>query len=193
MNRVQEYERGPEAICLRCGAITCLVTIAELYDMVFDSKQDDQYSKACIKTLGDVSVVSQELQASEYYLLDPYVGVSGLAMRVRVCILKGPFQVCWNRVVGLMRKHWKPARIGPPSSSDSPSPEEDRTSEAVVKSQDPRINAILRSKATLDMKSRLVPAGPGSLCAKLVAMNEKLRTRCPDRVAPDEVNRVFRY
>ena len=83
MNRVQEYERGPEAICLRCGAITCLVTIAELYDMVFDSKQDDQYSKACIKTLGDVSVVSQELQASEYYLLDPYVGVSGLAMRVQ--------------------------------------------------------------------------------------------------------------
>jgi len=91
MNRVQEYQRGPEAICFRCGAITYLVTIAEVYDMIFDSKQDDQYSKACIKTLGGVSVVSQGLQENEYYLLDPYVGVSGrLAMRVRVCVLMGP-------------------------------------------------------------------------------------------------------
>ena len=91
-----------------------------------------------------------------------------------------------------MRKHWKPARIGPPHPSCSTG-SEDNTSEAIVKTQDPRIDAILRSKTTLDMKSRLVPAGPGSLCAKFVAMNEKLRTRCPDRVAPDEVNRVFRY
>ena len=90
MNRVQEYQRGPEAICLRCVTISCLVTIAELYDMIFDSKQDDQYSKACIKTLGGVSVVSQGLQENEYYLLDPYVGVSGrLATRVRVCVLIG--------------------------------------------------------------------------------------------------------
>lgn len=86
-----------------------------------------------------------------------------------------------------MRKYWKPACIEPSPSSGS---QEDNTSES---SQDPRIDIVLRSKATLDMKSRLVPAGPGSLCAKLVAMNEKLRTRCPDRVAPDEVNRVFRY
>jgi len=92
MNRVQEYQRGPEAICFRCGAIACLVTIAELHDMTFDSKQDDQYSKACIKTLEGVSVVSQGLQENEYYLLDPYVGVSRrLTMRVRVCMLKGPF------------------------------------------------------------------------------------------------------
>ena len=91
-----------------------------------------------------------------------------------------------------MGKYWKPACIEPSSSSDSPGPEEDNTSEAIAKTQDPRIDAILRSKAMLDMKSRLVPAGPGSLCAKLVAMNEKLRTRCPDRVAPDEVNKVFR-
>jgi len=91
MNRIQEYQRGPEAICLRCGAITYLVTIAELYDMIFDSEQDDQYSKACIKALGGVSVASQGLQENEYYLLDPYIGVSvRLAMRVRVCILKGP-------------------------------------------------------------------------------------------------------
>jgi len=90
-----------------------------------------------------------------------------------------------------MQKHWKPACIEPSPSSDLPSSEEGDTSEA--RTQDPRIDSILRSKATLEMKSRLVPAGPGSLCAKLVAMNEKLRTRCPDRVAPDEVNRVFRY
>lgn len=90
MDRVQEYQRGPETICLRCCAIICSVTIAELYDRIFDSKQDDQYSKACVKTLGDVSAVSQGLQENEYYLLDPYVGVSGrLAMRHRVCILKG--------------------------------------------------------------------------------------------------------
>ena len=92
-----------------------------------------------------------------------------------------------------MRKHWKPARIGPPPPFDSPGAEEDGAPEAIARIHDLRIDAILRSKATMDMKSRLVPAGPGSLCAKLVAMNEKLRTRCPDRVAPDEVNRVFRY
>lgn len=85
-----------------------------------------------------------------------------------------------------MRKYWKPVCIEP-----SPGAEEGDTSEA--RTEGPRIDAILRSKGMLDMKSRLVPAGPGSLCAKLVAMNEKLRTRCPDRVAPDEVNRVFRY
>lgn len=90
-----------------------------------------------------------------------------------------------------MRKYWKPARIAPLPSSEPSSSGEGDSSEA--NSQDPRISPILRSKATLDMKSRLVPAGPGSLCAKLVAMNEKLRTRCPDRVAPDEVNKVFRY
>ena len=95
--------------------------------------------------------------------------------------------------MGLMRKYWKPACIGPSPSSDPPGPEDDNTSGATARTQDPRIESIVRSKATLDMKSRLIPAGPGSLCAKLVAMNEKLRTRCPDRVAPDEVNRVFRY
>ena len=77
MNRVEEYQRGPEAICFRCVTITCLVTVAELYDRIFDSKQDDQYSKACVKTLGGIYVVSQGLQENEYYLLDPYVGVSG--------------------------------------------------------------------------------------------------------------------
>ena len=89
-----------------------------------------------------------------------------------------------------MRKYWKPTCIEPSPPSNPPGSEEDNISEAT---QDPRIDTILRSKAILDMKSRLVPAGPGSLCAKLVAMNERLRTRCPDRVAPDEVNRVFRY
>jgi hypothetical protein len=89
-----------------------------------------------------------------------------------------------------MRKYWKPACIEPSPSSDSPG-SEDNTSEE--RTQDPRIDTILRSKAILDMKSRLVPAGPGSLCAKLVAMNEKLRTGCPDQVAPDEINKVFRY
>lgn len=86
-----------------------------------------------------------------------------------------------------MRKHWKPGCIEdlPPSSSS--------LSEGETSPQDPPIDPILRSKNVLVMKSRLVPAGPGSLCAKLVAMNEKLRTRCPDRVAPDEVNKVFRY
>jgi hypothetical protein len=77
MNRVQEYQEGPEEICLRCCAITCLVTVAELYDNIFDAKQDDQYSKACMKTLGDISVVTQGLRENEYYLLDPYIGVSG--------------------------------------------------------------------------------------------------------------------
>jgi len=76
MNRVQEYQKGPEAICLRCSAIICLVTIAELYDRIFESKQDDRYSKTCLDTLGDVSTVTQGLQENEYYLLDPYVGVS---------------------------------------------------------------------------------------------------------------------
>lgn len=85
-----------------------------------------------------------------------------------------------------MRKYWKPVCIEPSPPSDVPSASEARI-------EGPRIDALLRSKAMLDMKSRLVPAGPGSLCAKLVAMNEKLRTRCPDRVAPDEVNKVFRY
>ena len=89
-----------------------------------------------------------------------------------------------------MRKYWKPANIEPSPSSDPPDTEGKNTSEAT---QDPQIDTILRSKAILDVKSRLVPAGPGSLCAKLVAMNERLRTRCPDRVAPDEVNKVFRY
>lgn len=90
-----------------------------------------------------------------------------------------------------MRKYRKPTRITVSSSSEPFSSEEGDASEA--NSQDPQINPVLRSKAMLDMKSRLVPAGPGSLCAKLVAMNERLRTRCPDRVAPDEVNKVFRY
>lgn len=88
-----------------------------------------------------------------------------------------------------MRKYWKPACIAP--SSEPSGSQEANVPES--NSHDPKISLILRSKATLDMKSRLVPAGPGSLCAKLVAMNEKLRTRCPDRVAPDEVNKVFRY
>ena len=90
-----------------------------------------------------------------------------------------------------MRKYWKPACIEPSLSSGLSSAEEEGTSE--TRTKDPGIDAILRSKTMLDMRSRLVPAGPGSLCAKLVAMNEKLRTRCPDRVAPDEVNKVFRY
>lgn len=93
-----------------------------------------------------------------------------------------------------MRKHWKPPCIEPSPSSNAHSAEEGDTSESRIDDiEHPRIDVILRSKAILDMKSRLVPAGPGSLCAKLVAMNEKLRTRCPDRVAPDEVNKVFRY
>ena len=88
-----------------------------------------------------------------------------------------------------MGKYWKPpSGIAPLPHSEPFSSEGDDLSEA-----DLRISPILRSKATLDMKSRLVPAGPGSLCAKLVAMNERLRIRCPDRVAPDEVNKVFRY
>ena len=90
-----------------------------------------------------------------------------------------------------MQKHWKPPCIEPLPSSNAHGAEEEDSSETKI--GPPPIDAILRSKAMLDMKSRLVPAGPGSLCAKLVAMNEKLRTRCPDRVAPDEVNRVFRY
>ena len=76
MDRVQQYQQGPEEICLRCCAITCLVTVAELCDKIFDSKRDDQYSKACMNTLGDISAVTQKLQENEYYLLDPYIGVS---------------------------------------------------------------------------------------------------------------------
>lgn len=76
MGRIQEYRKGPEAICLRSGVITCLVTVAELYDRVFDAKQDDQYSTACIDTLKDISSATQGLQENEYYLLDPYIGVS---------------------------------------------------------------------------------------------------------------------
>ena len=76
MNRVQEYQEGPEEICLRCCAITCLVTVAELYDKILDAKQDDQYSKACMNALGDISAVTQGLQENGYYLLDPYIGVS---------------------------------------------------------------------------------------------------------------------
>lgn len=76
MDRVQQYQQGPEEICLRCCAVTCLVTVAELYDKIFDSKQDDQYSKACMNTLGDISAITQKLQENEYYLLDPYIGVS---------------------------------------------------------------------------------------------------------------------
>lgn len=90
-----------------------------------------------------------------------------------------------------MRKYWKPALIAPSPPSDSFSSKTGNASEA--NSPNTQISLILRSKATLDMKSRVVPAGPGSLCAKLVAMNERLRTRCPDRIAPDEVNKVFRY
>lgn len=76
MDRVQAYQKGPEAICLRSGVITCLVTVAELYDLVFDAKQDVQYSKACIDALKNSSSVSQGLEENEYYLLDPYIGVS---------------------------------------------------------------------------------------------------------------------
>ena len=76
INRVQQYQQGPEGICLRCCAITCLVTVAELYDKIFDAKQDDQYSKACMNTLGDISAVTQKLQENECYLLDPYIGVN---------------------------------------------------------------------------------------------------------------------
>ena len=76
MDRVQEYQQGPEAICLRSSAITCLVTVAELYDRIFDAKQDDQYLKACINTLKNISSVTQGLKEHEYYLLDPYIGVS---------------------------------------------------------------------------------------------------------------------
>lgn len=173
MDRVQEYQKGPEAICLRCDAITSLVTIAELYDRVCDSKQDDQYSRACMDVLCEISSVTQGLQENEYHLLDPYIGA------------------CWNEAVALMRKHWKPIRIEHLPPSDSSGSEGGKAPE--TSSQDPPIDPILRSKSVLVMKSRLVPAGPGSLCAKLVAMNEKLRTRCPDRVAPDEVNKVFRY
>ncbi|KAF9793075.1 hypothetical protein BJ322DRAFT_100029 [Thelephora terrestris] len=171
MKRVLDYQKGPEEICLRCDAITCLVTTAELYDRIFDSKQDDQYSEACANILRDVSSVTKGLQENEYYLLDPYIGV------------------CWNEVVKLMRKYWKPACIeGLPSSDGS-----EKGGAAEASPQDSGIDQILRSNAQLVIKSRLVPAGPSSLCAKLVAMNEKLRTRCPDRVAPDEVNQVFRY
>lgn len=77
MDRVQEHQKGPEVICLRCDVITSLVTIAELYDRVFDSKQDDQYSRACMGVLREISSVTQGLQENEYYLLDPYIGVSG--------------------------------------------------------------------------------------------------------------------
>ena len=56
MNRVQEYQEGPEEICLRCCVITCLVTVAELYDKIFDAKQDDQYSKACMNKIGRAHV-----------------------------------------------------------------------------------------------------------------------------------------
>lgn len=77
MNRVQKYWEGPEAICLRCSAITCSVTTAELYDNIFDSKQDIQYSKACVTTLRGAFAVTQGLQENEYYLLEPYIGVSG--------------------------------------------------------------------------------------------------------------------
>lgn len=76
MDRVQEYQKGPEAICLRCDTIISLVTIAELYDRVFDSKQDNQYSRACMDTLWEISSVTQGLQENEFYLLDPYIGVS---------------------------------------------------------------------------------------------------------------------
>lgn len=77
MSRVQKYQDGPEAICLRCSAIICLVTAAELYDNVFDAKQDIQYSKACVTTLRDALAVTRGLQENEYYLLEPYIGVSG--------------------------------------------------------------------------------------------------------------------
>lgn len=76
MDRVQEYQKGPEAICLRSGAVTCLVSVAELYDRVFDARQDAQYSEACVNTLNSISSVTQGLQENEYYLLDPYIGVS---------------------------------------------------------------------------------------------------------------------
>jgi hypothetical protein len=76
MKRVLDYQKGPEEICLRCDAITCLVTTAELYDRILDSKQDDQYSEACASILRDVSSVTKGLQENEYYLLDPYIGVS---------------------------------------------------------------------------------------------------------------------
>ena len=76
VDRVQEYQKGPEEICLRSGAITCLVTLAELYDLVFDVKQDDQYSKPCIAALKNISSITQGLRENEYHLLDPYIGVS---------------------------------------------------------------------------------------------------------------------
>ena len=76
MHRVQEYQEGPEAICLRCDAVICLVTVTELYDRIFDVKQDEQYSNACVNTFKDIFSVTQRLQENEYYLLDPYVGVS---------------------------------------------------------------------------------------------------------------------
>ena len=89
MDHVQGYQRGPEAICLRSGAITCLVTVAELYDRIFDSKQDNQYSKACMNTLEGISAITLGLQENEYYLLDPYIAVSRKPTmgQLRLCVL----------------------------------------------------------------------------------------------------------
>lgn len=104
MNRVQKYQEGPEAICLRCDAITCLVTVAELYDRIFDAEQDEQYSKACINTLGDISTVTQRLQENEYYLLDPYIGVSGKPT-VRWLRMHGHVELNTELLLGMLEQN----------------------------------------------------------------------------------------
>lgn len=173
MARFDQIQDHESIICLRYSMITCLTSIAELHDLM--ASPGNNSGAVCRGALSQLIGMTERLAGSDYYLLDPFVGI------------------CWTRAISLIKKYSPTLYITQPSSSEATITTTASASSESDLPPDPAIKTLSECKAQLDISTRLVPSGPGSLCAKLVAMNEKLRTRCPDRVAPEEVNRVFRY
>jgi hypothetical protein len=69
----EDYER---AVCLRYSIITCLTSVAQLHNAMVapENNSRELYRKALIELVA----FSEKLGEKDFYLLDPFVGVSSI-------------------------------------------------------------------------------------------------------------------
>jgi len=74
MARFDQIQDHESIICLRYSMITCLTSIAELHDLM--ASPGNNSGAVCRGALSQLIGMTERLAGSDYYLLDPFVGVS---------------------------------------------------------------------------------------------------------------------
>lgn len=74
MSRIDQAQDQERRVCLIYSMITCWTSVAQLHDAM--ALQEHDSLQLCRKAVSEVFVWTRELRDKDYFLLDPFVGVS---------------------------------------------------------------------------------------------------------------------